>query len=142
MKPLTLQPEFDLLPEHASAGEDDVRLQVWGLLTMLYPQHASTERRRGQRYPYPSLIQLTPVANDGSTPVGPSVVVAGKHISEHGLGFYHPAPLPHRRMIATLDAGHGRQLSFLVDISWCRFTRWHWYESGGRFLQAVNPPTA
>ena len=117
MKPLTLQPEFDLLPEQASAGEDDVRMQVWGLLTMLYPQHASTERRRGQRYPFPHLIQLTPVANDGVAPVGPSVVVAGKHISEHGLGFYHPAPLPHRRMIASLDAGHGRQLGFLVDIS-------------------------
>jgi hypothetical protein len=135
------QPEIDLLPDLASGEEEDVRIQVWGLLTMLYPQHASMERRRGQRYPFPHLIQLTPVAHDGVTPVGPSVVVAGKHISENGLGFYHPQPLPHRRMIATLDAGHSRQLSFLVDISWCRFTRLHWYESGGQFLQAVDPPT-
>jgi len=57
------------------------------------------------------------------------------------LGFYHPKPLPHRRMIASFEAGNGNWIAFLIDLNWCRFTRQHWYESGGRFLQSVTPPT-
>ena len=139
MKPTVLHPQIDLLPDHAPDGENEVRTQVWGLLTMLYPRHASLERRQGQRYPFPNLIELTPVAKDGVTPVGAVVVVAGKHLSEQGIGFYHPHPLPHRRMIASLDAGDQR-LAFLVDVNWCRFTPQHWYESGGRLLQVVETP--
>jgi len=56
------------------------------------------------------------------------------------LGFYHPHPLPYRRMIVSLETGDGRWLSFLIDLTWCRFTKQGWYESGGRFLQPVDPP--
>lgn len=136
------QPELNLLPVAPGAPErdDDVRTQVWGLLTTLYPKSHWVERRREQRYPFPYLVHLTPVAADGITPEGESIVVVGKHLSERGLGFYHPRPLPHRRMIVSLEAGNGQWLGFLIDLTWCRFNRQHWYESGGRFLQAVNSP--
>ena len=98
------------------------------------------ERRRDQRYPFPHLIHLTPVGEDGITPEGQSVVVVGKHLSERGVGFYHPKPLPYRRMIASLEAGAGVWMAFLIDLSWCRFTKEGWYESGGRFLQVVPSP--
>jgi len=98
------------------------------------------ERRRDSRYPFPYLIHLTPVGNDGMTPEGETVVVVGKHLSERGFGFYHQAPLPHRRMIASLETKQGHWLGFLIDLNWCRFTKGGWYESGGRFLQAVNSP--
>lgn len=134
------QPQIDLLPENLQDGEDEVRTQVWGLLTSLYPRNTCIERRREHRYPFPYLVHLTPVADDGITPQGEPVVVVGKHLSEKGLGFYHPKPLPYRRMIVSLEAGNGKWLAFLINLTWCRFTRQRWYESGGRFLQAVLSP--
>lgn len=124
------------------AVEGDVRTRIWQLLGALYPRGNLVERRIDHRYPYPYLIYLTPVGDDGTTASGCPVVVVGKHLSEHGLGFYHPKPLPYRRMIASLEAAGGSQLHFLVDLTWCRFTRHGWYESGGHFLRAVSGPDA
>jgi len=135
-------PQVDFLTTAAAAAEseDDVRLQVWGLLSTLYPRRQLVERRREHRYPYPCLLPLTPVAADGITPAGESVVVVGKHLSERGLSFYHTSPIPHRRVIASLETTHGTWVGFLVDLTWCRFTRHRWYESGGKFLQTVASP--
>jgi hypothetical protein len=133
-------PQLDLLGESISAIDDEVRAQVWGLLTDMYPRNDLLERRRDNRYPFPCLVHLTPVGRDGITPEGETVVVAGKHLSERGFGFYHQAPLPHRRMIASLESSKGQWLGFLIDLNWCRFTKHGWYESGGRFLQAVLSP--
>lgn len=140
MKPTTRAPQFDLMPEQLDCPDEDIRTQVWGILTTLYPSNRAGERRNENRYPFPYLVHLTPVAADGSTPAGEMLVVVGKHLSERGLGFYHPQPLPHRRMIASLEAGNGQWMGFLIDLSWCRFTRQGWYESGGRFLQSVLSP--
>jgi len=120
--------------------DDELRAQVWGLLAALYPHKELTERRRDTRYPFPFLVYLTPVAEDDYTPVGEPVVVVGKQLSEHGLGFYHQYPLPFRRVIASLENGQGRWFGFLMDLTWCRFTSHGWYESGGKFLQAVLSP--
>jgi hypothetical protein len=135
-------PQLDLLGQSPSGLDDEIRTQVWGLLTALYPRNDLIERRRDSRYPFPCLIHLTPVGRDGVTPEGKTVVVVGKHLSEHGFGFYHQAPLPHRRMIASLESKKGHWLGFLIDLNWCRFTKDGWYESGGRFLQAVLSPLA
>lgn len=124
----------------SSTADDEIRAAVWGLLTVLYPRGRSIERRRELRYPYPHLVVLTPVNGSGTEQIGEPVVVAGRHLSERGLGFFHPAPLPYRRVIATLEANEGKQVAFLLDLNWCRFTRRGWYESGGRFLQTVPPP--
>jgi hypothetical protein len=140
MQPALSPSPIDLLPNSPADRDEELRLQVWGLLSVLYPPHGLWERRRGQRFPFPHLITLTPVGNDSATPVGESLVVAGKQISEDGIGFYHEKPLPHRRMIASVDAGNGHRLGFLIDITWCRFTRQRWYESGGRLVQTVGVP--
>lgn len=137
---MTLEPQFDLMPDALEGDQNEVQVQVWGLLTMLYPNRPGMERRRETRYPFPYLIRLTPVGADGATPSGESIAVVGKHLSVKGLGFYHPKPLSYRRVIATIDMGKDRTLDFLVDLNWCRFTKHGWYESGGRFLQAVLPP--
>lgn len=136
----TLQPQLDLLPEPTAVPSDEVRTQVWALLATLYPKHETNERRRDIRYPFPYLVHLTPVGDDGATPEGEPIVVVGKHLSERGLGFYHPKPLPYRRMIASLQAVSGQWVGFLIDLNWCRFTKQGWYESGGRFLEPVLSP--
>src|SRR5271166_46791 len=134
-------PQIDLLSEPGAAS-DEIRTQVWGLLSTLYSKVGGMERRREQRYPFPVLLHLTPVDEDGATLCGESVIVVGKHISERGLGFYHPKPLPYRRMIASVERPHDGWYAFLLDLRWCRFTRQGWYESGGRFLEAVTSPLA
>ena len=130
----------DWAPPRADCLDDDVRTQVWGLLATLYPRQELAERRRENRYPFPHLIHLTSVAEDGITPLGETTVVVGKHLSEQGFGFYHPEPIPYRRMIASLQMAGGSWLGFLIDLGWCRFTKHGWYESGGRFIQSVLPP--
>jgi len=142
MNPMSYQPQLDLLPEEDAGPDEEVRTQVWGLLTTLYPQTEMTERRQENRYPFPYLVHLSPVAEDGVTLQGEPLVVVGKHLSERGLGFYHPKPIPHRRMVVSLETAGGQWLGFLIDLNWCRFTQQGWYESGGRFLQAVLSPVA
>src|SRR4051812_36821749 len=127
-------------PEFMANGDDDVRTQVWGLLAATISNGQILERRRDQRYPYPHLVVLTPLGANGDTPAGTHLSVAGKHLTERGLSFFHPAPLPYRRVIASLEANGGGWLAFELDLGWCRFTRYGWYESGGRFLKVVTSP--
>lgn len=135
-----LIPQPDFLAESPNETNDEIRAQVWGLLTTLYPRNDLSERRRDNRYPFPCLIHLTPVGPDGVTPIGKTIVVVGKHLSERGFGFYHQTPLPYRRMIASLESKSGHWFAFLIDLNWCRFTKDGWYESGGRFLQTALAP--
>jgi hypothetical protein len=133
-------PQLELLSDCKDSVDEDVHAQVWGLLSALHPRNGLVERRRDNRCPFPHLIHLSPVGKDGLTPEGETVVVVGKHLSERGIGFYHPKPLPYRRMIVSIEASNGHWIGFLIDLNWCRFTRQGWYESGGRFLQAVASP--
>lgn len=131
------EPSF--APSHSIYQGDDVRRQVLKLMGAICPKQDILDRRSENRYAFPYLMHLTPVAEDGLTPKGEHIVVVGKHISEHGLGFYHPKPLPYKRMIVSLEC-NGHWLGFLIDLRWCRFTKQGWYESGGRFLQSVPSP--
>jgi hypothetical protein len=139
-----LEPECVPVASHRSpltgqppAADPDVTARVHELLLLMYPPGPPLERRIDRRFPYPQLIRLTPIGEDGQEIAGEALVVAGKTLSERGVGFYHPQPLPHRKVIASFHAGDDRWLSILVDLSWCRFTGQGWYESGGRFLEAV-----
>jgi hypothetical protein len=132
-------PQLDVSQEGNVRQEYDVRQQVMALMSSVYSELEVQEKRQENRYPFPYLIHLTPVADDGLTPDGKCIAVVGKHLSNRGLGFYHPKPLPYRRMIASLEC-NGRWLAFLIDVRWCRFTKQGWYESGGRFLQSVPSP--
>jgi hypothetical protein len=115
-------------------SDESVRTQVWSLLAGMDPPTHRLERRSGARYPYPYLVRLTPVRSPDEAPGVEPVVVVGRYLSERGFSFFHPKPLPFRRVIVTLETASGTRLGFLLDLSWCRFTRHGWYESGGRFL--------
>ena len=142
MTPITREPIVDPVANESVQSEGDLRMQVRRLLGTLYPKDHLIERRKENRYPFPFLVHLTPVDADGEPSVDETVVVVGSHLSGRGLGFYHPKPLPYRRMIASLESPDGQRLGFLIDLNWCRFTKQGWYESGGRFLRAVPSPIA
>lgn len=132
------QKQMSLTGAGTTASEEAIRNEVWSVLGALYPQGGQVERRVEQRYPYPYLIHLIPTEEDGTESVAEPVVVVGKHLSEGGLAFYHPKPLPYRRMIVELNLPDSSTRKFMIDITWCRFTEHGWYESGGRFLQCIS----
>lgn len=123
----------------AGPSEPEVRERVWRLLSNLYPVTPLVHRRTEQRYPFACLALVTPLEDDSVTPAGSPIVVATKNISESGVSFYHPSTLPYRRVVLKFDRNDQSSISFLVDLSWCRFTRQGWYESGGRLLQVFEP---
>jgi hypothetical protein len=136
-------PHVEHIDETGPLPDEAVRRQVWKILAGLYPPGRSVERRVAQRFPYPHLLYLTPVADDGISPAGNSLVVVGKHLSERGLGFFYPQQsLPDRRVIASLEVEPSRWAGFLLEIVRYRFTQHGWYDSGGRFLQVVPSPIA
>jgi hypothetical protein len=135
-------PQLEHVLEPPSVNDEPLRRQVWSVLAGVYPQGRIVERRMDQRFPYPHLLYLTPVAADGISPEGQTVAVVGKSLSERGLGFYYQQPIVHRRMIASLEGPDKQLTGFLIELTWCRFTQFGWYESGGRFIQAVSSPVS
>ena len=125
-----------------SPRDERVRHCVGLVLAGMYSRATSVERRRDPRYPYPRLVRLWPLGRDGKTRCGDAIVVVGKDLSESGIGFFHPKPIPHRLVIATLATIDQSEVELLVDLNWCRFTRQGWYESGGRFVRAIEPNSA
>jgi hypothetical protein len=118
--------------------EDSITDCVDRALEAAFPIRQGAERRRDSRFPYPHPVYLTP-CDDDELPTEPLVVI-GRHLSAHGLDFYHRQPLPFRRVIASLDAGEHGWVGLLLELSWCRFSRHGWYDGGGRFLAAVPTP--
>lgn len=136
---LELSSEFGL-------GELRVRCdgEITSAVRSLLGTHVSRtgpERRREHRFPYPYPIRLTPVTTDGSVSPAESIVVLGKHMTEHGVDFYYNEPLPYRRVIASFERGGQEVVHILMDLTWCRFGRHGWYENGGRFLQLLAGPS-
>jgi hypothetical protein len=133
-------PQQDLRGEQARGREDEIGTLVWELLTAMDPNRDQAERRGDNRYPFPSVVYLTPVREDGVAAEDQSLVAAGKDLSEGGVGFYHPMPLPSRRMIVSLQMANGPWLEFLTEVLRSCSIRQGWYESSGRFVQAVRSP--
>ncbi|HOP78700.1 MAG TPA: hypothetical protein PLD05_14515 [Thermogutta sp.] len=119
--------------------DNPVAAAIWQVISRIYPNAPQTERRQAPRYAFPYLVQIQPVFEDGVSRYGSPFVVVGKQISELGLGFYHPKPLPSRYGIVSLDAG-GTQISLLIELLWTQFTHHGWYESGGRFVRLLGSP--
>ena len=117
---------------------DDIHRRVRRLLDSRLALPKPEKRCRSERHPFPYLIKLCPVGEDETEAAGESVIVVGKQLSSAGFDFYHQDPIAFRKAIASLPTRNGHWLSFLVELTWCRFTELGWYDNGGRFLQVVN----
>jgi hypothetical protein len=118
-------------------GRSAVSKQVEALLARLNPP-VTVERRSDERVPLPVLFQLTPLDENGAPVELAALTVVGKNISRRGLSFYHNEPLLYRRAIVTVDHAGFDGFSAEIDISWCRFAKPGWYESGGRLLAVAS----
>jgi hypothetical protein len=120
--------------------QDKVAQYVQSAVIAVEPVGRAIERRREARHPYPYPIHLTPLTADGTANVNETFVVIGKHLAPHGVDFYSPHPLAHRRVIASLDCGREGWIGLVAELAWCRFSRHGWYINGGRFIGVVPSP--
>lgn len=129
----------ELIDGVAAGSSDRAQLaqQVEALLASLHPQ-VLRERRRDNRYSIPVLFKLTPIEIDGSPLKHETTIVVGKNISRRGLCFFHEHPISHRRAIIELAQPGLAEFVAEVDVTWCRFTKPGWYESGGRLVRSAN----
>jgi len=123
--------EGDTAPATDRASVAD---HVAALLARLHPQ-VSLERRRDDRFPLPVLMHLVPLDDEHAHVEEEAVTVVGKNISRRGISFFHEHPLEHRRVILELSDNELGHFTFEVDVTWCRFTKPGWYESGGRLVR-------
>jgi hypothetical protein len=114
-------------------GRSSITKQIEALLARLNPP-VTVERRSDERVAVPVLFQLTPLDENGQPVELAALTVVGKNMSRRGISFYHNEPLLYRRAIITVDHAGFDGFSAEVDISWCRFAKPGWYESGGRLL--------
>jgi hypothetical protein len=111
--------------------------QIEALLTRLNPE-VLVDRRRDERVAIPILFQLVPLDADLQPMDAEATVVVGKNMSRRGLSFFHDRPIPHRRALVTLNFADLVSFTAEIDVSWCRFARPGWYESGGRLIRLVD----
>ena len=97
------------------------------------------ERRGSERTPFPHLIELTPIGDNDLVTIADPITVVGKHLAYRGLDFFHTEVLSFKRAIVTFDHSLGFEEHFVLNLSWCRFRRPGWYDSGGRFTHIVTP---
>lgn len=119
-------------------------VQIESLLSRLYPP-IQRERRHDDRVAIPVLFRLTPLDADRVPLESDQSIVVGKNISRRGVSFYHENAISHRRARIELVDPVASTFSAEIDITWCRFTKPGWYESGARLIRAAkidNQPPA
>jgi hypothetical protein len=124
----------------AKTNRATLTIQIEALLSHLHPP-VERERRHDDRVAIPVLFRLTPFDADRQPLDQEASIVVGKNISRRGVCFYHEKPITHRcALIELADPSAGRFVAE-IDISWCRFTKPGWYESGGRLIRSAAPRT-
>jgi hypothetical protein len=122
----------------AKTNRATLTIQIEALLTRLHPT-VERERRHDDRVAIPVLFRLTPFDSDRQPLEQESSIVVGKNISRRGVSFYHEKPITHRRALIELADPSAGNFVAEIDVSWCRFTKPGWYESGGRLIRSVTP---
>lgn len=111
--------------------------QVDQLLARLQ-KAATAERRHTDRAAIPYLFRITPLDDERQPDHDDATIVVGKNLSRRGISFYHERPISHRRAwVELVQPGLGTFVAEM-DITWCRFNKPGWYESGGRLIRSVQ----
>jgi len=122
----------------AKTNRATLTIQIEALLSRLHPP-VERERRHDDRVAIAALFRLTPIDADRQTLEQQASIVVGKNISRRGVSFYHEKPITQRRALIELADPNVGSFVAEIDITWCRFTKPGWYESGGRLLRTAAP---
>ena len=119
--------------------DGEIRELVSEIVESASLQTLPCDRRSDKRVAYPHLLTMVPIADGESIqPIGDPVDVVGKCLAERGLTFFHQQNLPFRRAIVAFDTRDYAAAHLILNISWSRFLRPGWYDSGGRFTHALQ----
>jgi hypothetical protein len=128
----------------ATAADDAVLHRIHAMTSYVETLVASwngpstfVERRRWHRVPYDRPLLITPLDDETSEPAGPPLRVPGRDISLGGVSFAHREPLACRKVACTFEPDSPNGESVIVKLTWCRFTKDGWYQSGGQFVQSI-----
>jgi len=121
----------------AKTNRATLTIQIEALLSRLHPP-VERERRHDDRIAIPVLFRLTPYDDDRQLLEQEASIVVGKNISRRGVSFYHEKPITHRRALIELADPSVGSFVAEVDVTWCRFTKPGWYESGGRLIRTAT----
>jgi hypothetical protein len=129
----------ELIDGITAVGSDRAALTqlVEALIARINPA-VQQERRRDERFAIPVLFKLSPLETGRRTSEHDSIVVVGKNVSRRGFSFFHEQPLPHRRAVLELVQPGLGEFAAEIDVTWCRFTKPGWYESGGRLVRPLR----
>jgi hypothetical protein len=119
--------------------QERIRRDVHSALSLYHPSLKHLERRSEPRFPYPYPFHLTPLSESGLILVESTLSVIGRHLSEHGLDFYHREPFPFRRAIATLPAMANGWIGLVIELKSTRLSGHGWYAYGGKIIGIVEP---
>ena len=108
-------------------------------LRLAEPAGRDFERRAVRRVPFPHLVTLTPIDDAELISIGDPISVVGKQLAGRGLDFFHRDPLGFKRAVVSFDSSIGLHEQLILSLSWCRFLKPGWYDSGGRFTHVVKP---
>jgi hypothetical protein len=122
----------------AKTNRATLTIQIEALLSRLHPS-VERERRHDDRIAIPVLFRLTPFDVDRQPLNHEASIVVGKNISRRGVSFYHEKPITHRRALIELADPSVGSFVAEIDVTWCRFTKPGWYESGGRLIRTAAP---
>ena len=125
---------------HAVGSQQErIRREVHSALSLYHPSLKHLERRSEPRFPYPYPFHLTPLSGTNEILIEQTLSVIGRHLSEHGLDFYHRDPFPFRRAIATLPAMANEWIGLVIELKSTRLSGHGWYAYGGRIIGLVEP---
>ena len=119
------------------ATDDEIREISEQLAQSVRPVWGDRGRRSQERVPFPRLVECNALEDDGMTLNGDRFYVVGKNLAPLGFDFFHQAPIPNRYAIVTMPLGQ-HLITFQIKISWCRFLKPGWYDSGGRFVKVLD----
>jgi hypothetical protein len=122
----------------AKTSRATLTIQVEALLSRLYPA-VECDRRQEDRAAISVLFRLTPFDANHQLLVQEASIVVGKNISRRGVSFYHEKAITHRRALIELADPAAGIFVVEIDVTWCRFTKPGWYESGGRLIRSAAP---
>ena len=115
-----------------TGNKNEIARLVRKLLANSGQSERGMERRKEQRFPFFTLLAMTPVDTD-LTILGDPILVMGKQISLSGLGFIHTVALPYKDFLVAAADDDLDDVQVLLRSKWCRFVGPGWYESGGQF---------
>jgi hypothetical protein len=121
----------------AKTNRATLTIQIEALLSRLHPA-VERERRHDDRIAIPVLFRLTPFDAEHEPLEQEASIVVGKNISRRGVSFYHEKPITHRRALIELADPSVGSFVAEIDVTWCRFTKPGWYESGGRLIRTAT----